>query len=569
MAVRAASRLIAFTNPTPLASVVGTSRKMTTVTALRTRPSPSPGSGEILAAAEEVFGHEQLRPGQLEATSALLAGDDVLLVLPTGGGKSLAYQLPGVLVEGLTLVVSPLLALQQDQLTQLNGCGHVRARAARVSSAETDRQRTEALRAAAAGEVEFLFMAPEQLANDDVLDQVSGLRPSLVAVDEAHCVSSWGHDFRPDYLRLGDLIDRLGHPRIIALTATAAPPVQDDIVAQLRLREAKVFTADVGRDNISLAVRPCRTEADQEGAVLDAATGTAGAGIVYVRTRRAAEAYAERLVEAGRRAAAYHAGLPKKQRDATQREFMTGEVEVVAATSAFGMGIDKPDIRFVLHAQAPESLDTYYQEVGRAGRDDQPASATLFFRPEDLGLAKFFTTPVPNRDDVAQVLGALAWGADVDDPEAVATTTKLGPRQAGRILNLINEVLTFDADSPLDVDAVVGRAEAHRKLLHSRIAMMRRYAETDECRREFIRGYFGERDAELCGECDNCRAGVAEPPKLQGPYGLQDHVVHEAFGPGVVMDLDEDNITVLFDDVGYRTLHLPTVVDKGLLEDAS
>lgn len=532
--------------------------------------APSEGAlteSDIRATAKEVFGHEQLRPGQLEATAALLGGSDVLLVLPTGGGKSLAYQLPGVLLDGLTLVISPLLALQQDQLTQLNA-SHQRARAARVSSAETDRQREEALRAAAAAEVEFLFMAPEQLANDQVLDQVSHLRPTLVAVDEAHCVSSWGHDFRPDYLRLGELIDALGHPRVIALTATAAPPVQDDIVAQLRLRGAKVFSADVGRDNIFLSVRPCHTKDDQTERLLAAATSTAGPGIVYVRTRKAAEAYAEQLAEAGLRVGVYHAGLGKKLRDETQRQFMAGEVDVIAATSAFGMGIDKPNIRFVLHAHAPESLDTYYQEVGRAGRDDEPAAATLFFRPADLGLAKFFTGGLPEPGDVTAVLAALAKGV-ATDAEAIAAETSLGNRQAGRILNLITEVLTFAADQALDVDAVIGRAEAHRKLLESRIAMVRRYAESEDCRREFIRSYFGERDAALCGTCDNCRAGLAEPPHHGGPYGLQDRVVHESFGPGVVMDVGAEDITVLFDAVGYRTLRLATVIEKQLLADAS
>ncbi|MFP5283987.1 MAG: RecQ family ATP-dependent DNA helicase, partial [Actinomycetes bacterium] len=519
------------------------------------------------AAAAEVFGHEELRPGQLEATTALLGGSDVLLVLPTGGGKSLAYQLPGVLLEGMTLVVSPLLALQQDQLAQLNR-GHHRARAVRVSSAETDKQREAALQAAAAGEAEFVFMAPEQLANDEVREQVGRLRPTLVAVDEAHCVSSWGHDFRPDYLRLGQLIDAVGRPRVIALTATAAPPVQDDIVAQLRLQKARIFTADVGRDNIALAVQACHTEDDQEELVLAAATSFGGPGLVYVRTRKAAEAYAEKLAAAGVRAVAYHAGLGKKLRAETQRRFMAGEVDVIAATSAFGMGIDKPDIRFVLHAQAPESLDTYYQEVGRAGRDGQPARATLFFRGADQALSRFFAPAVPKPSEVNAVLGALAVGAALDEPDAVAAQTTFGVRKTGRILNLINEVRTFRPEAALEADVVIDRAEAHLKLLESRIAMVRRYAESEECRRQFIRGYFGERDPELCGDCDNCRAGVAELPQHSGPYALQDAVVHEAFGPGVVMDVDEENITVLFDEVGYRTLHLPTVLAKNLLQEA-
>ena len=523
---------------------------------------------DIAAMAEDVFGHPQLRPGQREATRALLAGHDVLLVLPTGAGKSLAYQLPGVLLEGLTLVISPLLALQADQLRSLN-TGDRRARAARISSAESQRQREEALAAAAAGEVEVLFMAPEQLANDEMLAAVGELEPTLVAVDEAHCVSSWGHDFRPDYLRLGDLIERLGRPRIIALTATAAPPVQDDIVASLGMRDARIFAADVGRDNIYLGVQAHQKKADQIEAVVAAASATAGPGIVYVRTRKAAEHYAARLQELGLQAAAYHAGLPKKQRDETHRSFLAGEVEVMAATSAFGMGVDKADIRFVLHAHAPESLDTYYQEVGRAGRDNDPAIAVLFFRPEDLSLAKFFNTPVPADADVETVLGALASGIDPEDGDRLIERTGLGARQIGRILNLISEVLDFDPGGELSVAAVVERGETHRKLQESRIAMMRRYAESTDCRRQLIRGYFGERDVELCGDCDNCHAGSIRDRELDGPYGLQDQVVHEQFGPGVVMDIVDDSITVLFDGVGYRTLHLPTVVDKQLLAPSS
>jgi ATP-dependent DNA helicase RecQ len=517
---------------------------------------------EITEAARSVFGHEQLWPGQYEAVRALLDGHDVLLVGSTGSGKSLAYQLPAVLLQRPTLVVSPLLALQADQANRLADRG-AETKARRISSAESPRQREDALTAAGAGEVEFLFLAPEQLANDHVRERVAALRPSLVAVDEAHCVSSWGHDFRPDYLRLGELLADLNDPRVIAMTATAAPPVRDDIVERLRLRDARVVVGGSARTNLYLAVQRCVNESDQRDQVLEAVLGTAGPGIVYVRTRKASEAYAGDLTEAGLAAAAYHAGLTKRKRDQVQADFMTGRLEVMVATSAFGMGVDKPDIRFVVHAQAPDSPDSYYQEVGRAGRDRAPALGLLYFRPEDLSLARFFTAASPQPADVAAVLEAWPAGAPVDRAQ-LGEATGLGPRKLGRILNLVAEA-GQNGDRP-NVLAVIERAEAYRKLQESRIERMRAYAETRRCRRQFLLEYFGEQTAELCGDCDNCRAQVATDDPDTGPFELQQPVRHPTFGAGVVMGVEGDQVTVLFDDVGYRTLFVPTVLEHGLLQ---
>jgi ATP-dependent DNA helicase RecQ len=311
---------------------------------------------QIVETARRVFGHKSLRPGQDEAVRALLDGHDVLLVQPTGSGKSLAYQLPAVLLNGPTLVVSPLLALQEDQTSRLEEYGQ-QTIARRVSSAETKSEREAALAEAKAGKVEFLFLAPEQLANDEVLAAVTAMRPSLVAIDEAHCVSYWGHDFRPDYLRLGELLAGLRGARVIALTATAAPPVREDIMERLQLENPVVVVGGTARENIYLAVARCLDERDQEVRVTDTVTTTGSPGIVYVATRRAAEHYADELQRHGVNATAYHAGLPKRRREEVQQNFMMAESGVMVATSAFGMGIDKPDIRFVLHAQAPESPD--------------------------------------------------------------------------------------------------------------------------------------------------------------------------------------------------------------------
>ena len=505
--------------------------------------------------ARDAFGHDALLPAQADATAALLAGRDVLLVAPTGAGKSLVYQVAGLLIDGPTLVVSPLLALQQDQIDGIEASS-AGVRAARISSAESEAARAEVLDAAAAGDVEFLFLAPEQLANPEVRARIARLRPSLVAVDEAHCVSAWGHDFRPDYFRLGDLLVEVGGPRVVAMTATAAPPVREDIVARLGMRDPRTIVAGFVRDNIALDVVRHVTAEDQERAVLETAADATGTGIVYCRTRPAAERYAGELAARGRRTAVYHAGLGHRRRAAAHEAFMAGEVDVIAATSAFGMGIDKPDIRWVLHAQAPESLDTYYQEVGRSGRDGKPAAAVLFYRPEDLSLGRFFSAGVPKPADVARVVEA---GDEVGtEPRAVADHSGLGPRKAGRILNLLELVRQSHDEPDLDpVAAVVALAESHRSLEHSRVEMVRAYAETDRCRSEFLVGYFGEDLEERCGSCDNCRAGLApEPGAVEGSYAVQERVRHPSFGTGVVTDLEEDRVTVLFDDVGYRTLAL-------------
>jgi ATP-dependent DNA helicase RecQ len=518
-----------------------------------------------------MFGHDSLLPGQEAAMRALLDGRDVLLVSPTGSGKSLAYQVPGMLLDGPTVVVSPLLALQRDQIEGLADAGE-RTRGVRISSAESDRQREEALRTVAEGGTEFLFLAPEQLANPEVRRQVAALQPSLVAVDEAHCVSAWGHDFRPDYFRIGDLIDDLGRPRVVALTATAASPVRDDIVERLGLKKATTIVTGFERPNIGLRVRRTATAEEQREAVLATVAETPGPGIVYCRTRRATDEYAAELAAAGIRAAGYHAGHGKKAREEAQRRFMDDEVDVIVATSAFGMGIDKPDIRFVLHAQVPESPDTYYQEVGRAGRDGEASSAVLFYRPEDLSLGRFFSSAVPRREDVDRVVAETA-SRDNTSREDVRRATGVGPRKLGRILNLVEQVTATGTDGFADrtalTDAVLAQAEAHRKLERSRVEMMRGYAETTRCRTEFLLGYFGEESARRCGRCDNCRSGDAAASASTEASGFdpQSEVEHPEFGRGTVMDVEDDKITVLFDEVGYRTLDRSIVDDQGLLQD--
>jgi ATP-dependent DNA helicase RecQ len=424
------------------------------------------------------------------------------------------------------------------------------------------------------GELEFLAVSPEQLANDEVRARLAAVRPSLVAVDEAHCVSTWGHDFRPDYLRLGELLQDIGMPQVVALTATAAGPVRDDIVERLHLRDPRVVVAGFGRDNLALRVERCTDHGDQvEKVVAEVGRRRDVLGIVYCRTRRSAESYAARLGDEGLRTAVYHAGLGGPARRRAHEAFQDGDVDVVVATSAFGMGIDKPDVRYVIHAEVPESPDTYYQEVGRAGRDDLPADGVLLYRPEDLALGRFFSGGVPDRGHVFAVVQELE-----HEPHASRTAlgerTGLGPLRIARVLNLRHDVLG-SPEPPRGVEetveAVLARAEAQRRLEQSRVEMMRAYAETPRCRMELLLAYFGEQVSEVCGRCDTCASGTAQAAfdtarQEVTPYDVGAEVVHRTFGPGSVVDVEGDTMTVLFEEVGYRTLDVEVVESKGLLE---
>src|SRR3954463_14824053 len=347
----------------------------------------SDSSAALRRTARDAFGWDRLRPGQLETMRAVMAGRDTLLVMPTGAGKSACYQVPALLLDGPTVVVSPLIALQRDQVLDLLGHGAFAA-----NSAQRDSVVDEGWEAVAAGDIEFVFLSPEQLAKADVLDRLEAVRPSLFVVDEAHCVSSWGHDFRPDYLRLGEVIDRLGHPVTLALTATASPPVREEIVSRLHMRDAHQLVCGFDRPNIYLeVVQTLAADAKAESVVLRVA-GEPKPGIVYAATRKEAEEYAAALTELGLRACCYHAGMRAGDRNDVHSMFLEDALDVVVATTAFGMGIDKPNVRFVIHAAVPESLDAYYQEIGRAGRDGDAATAALFYRQEDLGLRKFFSS---------------------------------------------------------------------------------------------------------------------------------------------------------------------------------
>ncbi|WP_433501354.1 RecQ family ATP-dependent DNA helicase [Sphaerimonospora sp. CA-214678] len=537
---------------------------------------PHRRAGRLRATARDAFGWERLRPGQREAMEHLMAGRDVLLVMPTGGGKSAVYQVPGLLLAGPTVVISPLIALQRDQVMSLlaaDAGGAVAVNSAGSVEAGLDQ--------VTAGRAEYVFLSPEQLAKPEVVDRLAEARPSLIAVDEAHCVSAWGHDFRPEYLRLGKVIERLGHPPVIAMTATAAPTVREEIVRSLGMTAAQQVVRGFDRPNIHLEVRRFTCDGDKRRALAEHPLD--GLGLVYVATRRQAEEYAEMLSERGRRAEPYHAGMKAGDRRRIHELFQNDGLDVVVATSAFGMGIDKPDVRFVLHAAPPESLDAYYQEIGRAGRDGEPASAVLFYRPEDLGLRKFFGGGRADRETLRHIAEIVREhdGRGVAVPTArLRELLDVGPVKLASQVNLLERAgavevahgggLTYACDGPPPdkaADHAMELDDMRHRLDDSRLAMMRGYAETTGCRRRFLLEYFGEPYERICGACDTCRSGEASVPEVTGdagPYPLHAGVRHAEWGHGTVMSRESDRITVLFDSVGYKTLALGAV--EGLLD---
>jgi ATP-dependent DNA helicase RecQ len=524
--------------------------------------------------AQAAFGFDELRPGQEEAAAGVLSGRDVLAVLPTGSGKSAIYQLTGALIDGPTVVVSPLIALQRDQV---DGIGGRLGGAIQVNSSLGVRDRREALDLVQDGGVEFVFVAPEQLANEESFEHLSAARPSIVVIDEAHCISSWGHDFRPDYLRLGDFIDRLGRPPVLALTATASPPVRRDIIDRLRMRDPLEIVRGFERPNISLAVEAYPDSDEADAALLEMAVETAGSGIVYAATRRRAEELAEELVVRGRAASAYHAGLKASARDEVHHRFLEEDDSIVVATIAFGMGIDAPHVRFVLHADPPESLDAYYQEFGRAGRDGEPAAAVVFYVLADSGRRKFFAgTGELSTQEVESVIAAVATAGRVD-VETVSETTGLSTTKLTNALDLLSAVgavtledRTIEPAAGISTDRAVVEAleiqENRRAFERTRAEMMERYLGTSACRWQTVLAYFGDPTEERCQRCDNCRQGVAEDVTEQ-PWPLETRVRHPEFGAGAVIDYDGETVTVLFDEAGYRTLSVPLVLERDLLRD--
>lgn len=473
------------------------------------------------------FGMAAFRPPQDTVIEAVLSGRNALVVMPTGGGKSLCYQLPALLLDGVTLVVSPLISLMKDQVDALRERG---IEAGYVNSSQAWSEQVAVLDAVHRGEVRLLYISPERFRAASFLRALQDIPVALFAVDEAHCLSHWGHDFRPDYLRLGDALRRLGSPPCIALTATATVDVQADIVASLGLQDPLVTVSGFGRENLEFVVRQVSRVSEKLNQI-GRLIADHGCGIIYAATRKSVEKVAEALSCDGVRHVVYHGGLTEGERTRAQESFMNGHVPVAVATNAFGMGIDRADIRFVCHYEMPGSVEAYYQEGGRAGRDGKPAVCELLFSYADKRVQEFFLEGAnPGKALVQEVFGILKDHADEAgevrlsvDELVHALNRKVNPMAVGTALTLLMRhrlVERFDIPGsrsrgtrilqpevapraiPLDERQLAEKAARDDKKLQDVI----RFAYAKTCRQKWILDYFGERDAPACGRCDICRA---------------------------------------------------------------
>ncbi|MFL6202875.1 MAG: RecQ family ATP-dependent DNA helicase [Thermoanaerobaculia bacterium] len=545
------------------------------------------------------FGFRSLREGQEEVIRSIVEGKDTLAIMPTGAGKSLCYQLPGAQLPGTTVVVSPLLSLMKDQVDKLQELG---IGAAQVNSTLTSREETEVLEAIGKEQHEFVFVTPERLSQSGFLDTLKTNRIDVFVIDEAHCISQWGHDFRPSYLRLREAIEVLGNPPVLALTATATPEVVDDILRQLGREDMQVLSTGVFRDNLHLEVIRVAGEQAKLHQLARLLAEIEGTGIVYTSTVKDCETVTGHLQGLGFDVARYHGRLSGKERHRNQDRFMAGELKAVVATNAFGMGIDKPDIRFVIHYSMPGTLEAYYQEAGRAGRDGQPARCILLFQPEDRNTHIFFLNgKYPKQEHFRTVYRALERLKADRHPVTVA---EIHERARDVAQNKVRVVLPAMKDLGLLEEPEAGsfrllrsglepeeleelgrqyeqRAEADR----DRLRRVMLYAQTALCRWKAILDYFGESAAvdwnnrgDKCGVCDNCGRPIAEPvvahdrlailPPRSKPEVLPlssilgekdpstlrrgDTLTLPMFGTGEVREVGEENLTVAFSDGEVR-----------------
>ncbi len=460
----------------------------------------------LLETLRTTFGHSEFRQGQREIIQGILEGRDVIAVMATGSGKSLCYQLPALLTEGTTIVVSPLIALMKDQL---DGLQANRIAAAAIHSGLPFAERRQAEFQLAAGNLRLVYAAPERLASPAFISSLARANIARLIVDEAHCISQWGHDFRPDYTRLGRLRSDLNVP-VAAFTATATPDVREDIEGELGLRDPLVKITGFDRPNLTLSVGDCRGQQMKETALGEILSEVGPPGIIYVSTRKNAELWAAFLRFREIPAACYHAGLERTERRRTQERFLSGEIEVIAATNAFGMGVDKPDVRFVVHADLPGSVEAYYQEVGRAGRDGLASRCALLFSPADIRTQEFFLTGSnPTGDQFERAWKLLGQGLTSEEIEALENdaAARMASKTAARLLGRAAQakgVPLGQGPPPVDLRARTEKARRDRR----RLDLMLRYAFVRSCRKRFILDYFsgepGPGSTEGCGSCDVC-----------------------------------------------------------------
>lgn len=483
-----------------------------------------PTLNDAQSALERHFGFNRFREGQADVIEAVLAGQDVIVVMPTGGGKSLCYQLPALLFPGVTLVVSPLIALMKDQVDALNA----RDIAATYinSSLSYDDQLTR-MRGMSRGEYRLVYIAPERFRNTRFVESLKGCLISLFAIDEAHCISQWGHDFRPDYLRLREAAETLGdsqsRPPLIALTATATPQVRSDIAAQLGVKKASSFVAGFDRHNLTLRVEPWKNENDRLTKVYQIVKRAGGSGIIYCSTRKAVDEVAGKLQRLGLTVGSYHAGLDEAKRTRIQDYFMAGDLDAIVATNAFGMGVDKSDIRFVTHYNLPGSIEAYYQEVGRAGRDGLPSLCTLLFNYIDTRTHEFFIEgSYPPRQVIEQVYVCLL---GLQSELIFLSASELAPR-----IGIKNEIAINSALIYLEKAGHIARPQArdqairmidrapvgelrvdwndlalHETAERRKLREMVNFAYHEKCLRQFILRYFGDRKETANCRCSNCQ----------------------------------------------------------------
>ena len=477
------------------------------------------------------------------------------------------------------------MALQQDQVQSITAQETVVARV--LNSTLTSAERQAVFDALAAGELEFVFLAPEQLSRDDTIAALQRAQPSLFVVDEAHCISQWGHDFRTDYLHLEREIAALNHPTVLALTATASPPVRQEMIQQLCLHDPVQVVQGFDRPNLDLSVMRFYDDDAKLPALLAAVAQADLPGIVYAATRQTTGDIAQQLQDAGVRAAAYHAGLSTAERDQMQTQFMGDDLDVVVATTAFGMGIDKSNVRFVFHYDIPGSIDAYYQEIGRAGRDGKPSSVKLFYHPDHLKLQRFLgSSGTIDRETLSQLAQQLQTQCEPVAMDAIEAHTPLSTRKlstallcleaAALVKRLANGRVVAQPvdDLPKQLDQAETAQQRRHAAEQSCLHMMQDYAESSVCRREALLSYFGGPFQGPCDSCDTCRQHGADlassgdaPSRSEsvdepGPLPLGSTIIHTQFARGQVIRYEDDKVVILFETVGYKTFVTALIADS-------
>jgi ATP-dependent DNA helicase RecQ len=528
----------------------------------------------------QTFGIERLRSGQDDVIRSVLEGTDTLAIMPTGAGKSLCYQLPALHLEGTTIIVSPLISLMKDQVDKLQEHG---LDALQVNSALPATEQRAALGQIEDEESDFIFTTPERLSEPEFLARLRGTRIDFVVIDEAHCISHWGHDFRPAYLAIRSALEELGNPPVLALTATATGDVVDDIMQQLGRPNMQVFNTGIFRPNLQFDVEHVARDAEKQGELLRLLEEIQGDGVVYAATVKHVEEITKFLQEEGFEVLAYHGRLNAQRRKEAQERFMAGELEGIIATNAFGMGIDRPDIRFVVHYDLPASLEAYYQEAGRAGRDGEPARCVLLYDGRDRRTHLFMMGGrYPCSEQLSQVYRGLC---EVEARPTGVSTRDLQARLPDIARTKIRVALGVLKEEGIVEEPRAGRwslADRHvsdERLAelaqqwkersesdHEKLERMEAYARSALCRWRLLHEYFGEEmPQERCETCDNCRRGLAQlaerpiaraeaKPKqneiadIETKLNIGDQVSLPRYGSGRVEEIDDDALVVSFPD---------------------